>query len=385
MDKEREVLTRSKELLKSLIKIPSINPYQPGGNGEKEIAQFIYDELKSNGIKVEFQEVEEDRKNVIAFLEGKKKGLVLILNGHMDTVGVQNMQIDPFSAQEDQMGNVYGRGASDMKGGLASIIAAIESVADVQDKINGKVIFSAVVDEENLGKGTAKFAEKYSGDGAVVAEPTELKVGIAHKGIVRFRVRAKGRAAHGSVPELGVDAIRMMCHFINAMYSYKFNKSHPLLGPPKIHTSMIEGGSEWSTVPDSCVLSGERRILPGESWETVKAELNEIIANLKSSGVNFEGEVELVNEFPPLETDPKQYIVKKLSEAIKKIVSSEPAHVGLTYWSDGATLSRKGIPTVIFGPGSISVAHAPVEYVKAEEVAEAAMIFRELILSWGVE
>ncbi|MGC8593732.1 MAG: M20 family metallopeptidase [Nitrososphaeria archaeon] len=383
MNEKDLVSARSKELLKSLIKIPSINPFKPGGKGEKEIVQFIYEELKSHEIKVELQEVEEGRSNVIATLEGKEKGPVLILNGHIDTVGVENMQIEPFAAYEDQSGNVYGRGASDMKGGVAAMMAAVESVAEVQDKIKGKILFSAVVDEEYLGKGTAKFAEKYSGNAAVVAEPTELKLGIAHKGMVWFRVMAKGRAAHGSVPELGVDAIRMMCHFINAMYSYSFKRSHPLLGSPRIHASMIEGGSEWSKVPDTCVLSAERRILPGESWESVRDELNEIITGLRNSGINFEGSIELVNEFPPLETDPKQYIVTKLSEAVKEAKGIEPQLVGLTYWTDGATLAKKGIPTVIFGPGSISVAHAPVEYVNAEEVAFAAMAFRQLILSWG--
>ncbi len=164
--------------MKSLVKIPNVNPFKSGGTGEKEITQFIYEELKSRCIKAELQEVEDGRSNVIAFFEGKEKGPVLILNEHVDTVGIENMQIEPFAAYEDRSGNIYGRGVSDMKGGVAAMMVAVESVAENQDRIKGKIIFSAVVDEEYMGKSTIKFAEKYTGDVAVVAEPTELKLGI---------------------------------------------------------------------------------------------------------------------------------------------------------------------------------------------------------------
>ncbi|MGC8568881.1 MAG: M20 family metallopeptidase [Nitrososphaeria archaeon] len=383
MSEERFLERKSIEILRSLIRIPSVNPHKPGGRGEKEISEFIYDELRSNGIRVELQQVENGRNNVVAFIGGRMNGPVLILNGHMDTVGVENMQIDPFSAYEDGEGRIYGRGASDMKGGLAAIIAAAESVVDQEDRIKGRVIISAVVDEEYLGMGTAKFAEKYRGDAAVVAEPTELKIGVAHKGMVWFRVRTRGKAAHGSVPELGVDAIRMMCSFINVMYSYKFSSFHPLLGSPKIHTSMIEGGSEWSKVPDTCVLSAERRILPGESWETVRRELEEMALMASSGGIQFSGDFELVHEFPPLEIDKSHYVVRKLKEATETVLGSSQDLVGLPYWTDGATLSRHGTPSTVFGPGSINVAHAPVEYVSSEEVVKASRVLRNLILSWG--
>ncbi len=378
------LFNRLKRILISLIEIPSVNPFEKEGIGESKISEFIYEDLKSHNLQVEFQEVEENRKNVIATLKGKNPGPTLILNGHMDTVGVENMEIDPFKGEEDAKGNIFGRGAADMKGGLASMIVALETVADIVDpsKISGSVIFSAVVDEEYMGKGTKKFVEKYHGSGALVGEPTDLKIGIAHKGIIHYYITTHGKAVHGSVPELGVDAIKMMCSFVNALYSHRFTLEHPILGKPKLHASMISGGTEWSKVPDTCTLAVERRTLPGETWETVKEEINELICKASDFDKTFNASIYLHSEFPPMETDPQSLIVKDLSAAYKRLTSAETQLIGLPYWTDGATLSSKGIPTLIFGPGDISVAHSKLEYVSFNQVLLATNIYIDFILKW---
>ncbi len=372
---------RLKRTLKDLIRIPSVNPFDGNGNGEKEIAEHIYQELSAHGLKVSYQRVAGERKNVIGVLEGGP-GPTLILNGHMDTVGVENMTIDPFKANEDAKGNIYGRGAADMKGGLAAMIEALESISGDQVKLNGRVVLAAVVDEEHRGLGTLKLVESYRGDGGVVGEPTELRVGIAHKGVVRFTVTVFGRAAHGSVPELGVDAIAMSCCLLSELLAAKPERTHPLLGKAVLHTSTIAGGSEWSKVPDRCVIGLERRTLPGENWETVRAEAEEAVARARNKCPNLRAELGLVFEYPPLETDKTSQIARAASAALGAVTGSQAEPVGLPYWTDGATMSRAGTPSVVVGPGSISQAHSEAEYVPFQQVELAAKLYRSLVLGF---
>ena len=264
------------KLLGQLVKINSVNPFEGKKGGEAEVAEFIREKLSSYGLATRLQKVKSDRSNAIGILKGSGGGRSLMLNGHIDTVGVESMTIDPFGAEIDSVGRLHGRGASDMKGSVASMMAALKELADSGARLKGDVIFTGVIDEEYLSTGTSEVIKEYRSDAAIVGEPTSLNVGLAHRGYVWAEVEVKGKASHGSVPEKGVDAIVEMGRLISQIPAlqegYK-RLNHPLLGNPKIHASMIEGGTEWAVVPESCRLRIERRTLPGEKGDVLVREL----------------------------------------------------------------------------------------------------------------
>jgi len=375
-------LGRVTEILKMLVSTPSINPYDGPGEGERAVADKIEKLLREAGFDVREQEVINGRYNVIGILGGSKKGRRLLFNGHMDTVDVKGMTENPFSATIDEQGFLHGRGSVDMKGGLAAMLATAESLAR-ETELNGELIVAAVVDEEYLGRGTQELVKQISATGGIVGEPTALKVGIAHKGFAWYTVNIKGKAAHGSSPENGIDAIAEACKFINEIYSIKFKNEHPLLGKPVIHTSMINGGSEWSTIPGSCTVWVERRTLPGETDADVLNEALEIVQKIKRTDERFNAEIKLWKFFPPMEISRNDEIVKMLVNSLDGFVELEI--VGLPYWTDAATMNAAGIPTVVFGPGNISFAHSDAEKVNINEVHTASLIYYNLAKKYLIE
>jgi acetylornithine deacetylase len=358
------------ELLPDLVRIDSINPdLIEGAAGEEEIARFVAGWLEDAGLEVEVEEVAPGRFNTVGIARGSGGGRTLLLNAHLDTVGVAGME-RPFEPAVEN-GRLHGRGSYDMKAGLAAIMLAGAEAA--RAGLRGDVIVTAVCDEEVASIGTARVAERYRADAAIVSEPTEMRLALAHKGFVGFEVETKGRAAHGSRPDLGVDAIAHMGHVLVGIEEFdrrlRAEPTHPLLGSGSLHASVIEGGQEFSSYPERCLLKGERRTIPGESREHVEGELRQLLGEI-------EGEIRVVVARQPFETPADAEIAELVSRH-----AGSPEIVGVPFWADSALLSSAGIPTVVFGPAGEG-AHAVEEWVdlaSAERCAEIyAAVAREL-------
>jgi acetylornithine deacetylase len=358
------------ELLADLVRIDSINPdLIEGAAGEEEIARFVAGWLEDAGLEVEVEEVTPGRFNTVGIARGSGGGRALLLNAHLDTVGVAGMDRPFEPAVED--GRLHGRGSYDMKAGLAAIMLAGADAA--RAALRGDVIVTAVCDEEVASIGTARVAERYRADAAIVSEPTEMRLALAHKGFVGFEVETKGRAAHGSRPDLGVDAIAHMGHVLVGIEELdrrlREEPTHPLLGSGSLHASVIEGGQEFSSYPERCLLKGERRTIPGETREHVEGELRQLLGEI-------EGEIRVVVARQPFETPADAEIAELVSRH-----AGSPEIVGVPFWADSALLSSAGIPTVVFGPAGEG-AHAVEEWVdlaSAERCAEIyAAVAREL-------
>jgi acetylornithine deacetylase len=367
------------DVLKELVATNSVNPAVGKGPGELALSTLLLDRLGSIGLlDVRRQNVAEGRWNVVATLKGSGGGRSLMLNGHMDTVGVEGMTIKPFNPFV-RRGLLHGRGACDMKGAIAAMIGAAKSLADSKPTLRGDVIFTFVVDEEHLSIGMEKLVEEYRADAAIVGEPTDMAIAVAHKGFVWIEIDIKGKAAHGSVPEKGVDAIAHAASVvsgINELQGRFRSRAHPLLGTPKIHSSTIEGGTHWSIVPDRCVLRLERRTIPGETASSAMKEVQQILRRVKQENPKLDAKARKIFERPPLETASTEPIVRELREIVLEVTKKKAKIVGVPYWTDGALLTSSGsIPTCLFGPGDIGVAHSPDEYVRVGDVLRAGEVY----------
>ena len=283
-------------VLQDLIRIPSVNPdLVSGAEGETQIAGYIADKLRGWGLAVQVQETAERRPNVIATLKGSGGGRTLLFNGHMDTVGVEGMA-EPYSGKVRD-GRVYGRGAIDMKGSLAATMAATKGLIDGGPTLRGNVIFTYVTDEEYASVGTTAIADDIRQgrlprpDGAVNTEATGLRVGVGHKGFVWLEVVTEGKAAHGSRPDLGVDAIthmgKVLVELGRLQERLTTGDRHPLLGVGSVHASLVDGGREMSSYPDHCTLKLERRTVPPETADGVADELKQIVFRLSTEDPTF--------------------------------------------------------------------------------------------------
>lgn len=365
------------QLLSDLVAINSINPdLVPGAPGEGEIARYIASWLERAGVQVELDESVPHRPSVLGIARGTGDGKTLLLNGHMDTVGVAGMTNPHTPCVEN--GRLYGRGAYDMKCGVVACMMAIAAAR--KRSLRGSVIFTAVVDEEYAGLGTMGVAWKYPADGAVVAESTHLQLIPSHKGFVWLDIETQGVAAHGSRPDLGVDAIAKMGRVLSEIEHLDRNLRsrlpHKLLGTASLHASLIRGGQELSSYPEHCVVSVERRTLPGEAVETVEAEIQEIIERVAQTDPAFKGVVRRRLVRTPLETPPDEEIVGAVREAATRVLGRAPEISGVPYWTDAATLAAAGIPAILFGPTGEG-AHAIEEWVDLESVEHCAEIYLE--------
>ena len=364
-------------LLSDLVSINSINPdLVPGSPGEGEIASYIADWLQRAGLEVEMIESISGRPNVVGIARGTGGGKTLLLNGHVDTVGVAGMKDGHRPRIERETGRLYGRGAYDMKGGVAACLLAIAEAK--KQTLRGDVIFTGVIDEEYASLGTFDLAKRFHADGAIVAEFTELQLILAHRGFVWLEIETIGKAAHGSRPDLGVDAIVKMGNVLTKIEQFdktlRSNPSHPLLGSGSLHASLIQGGQELSSYPERCLLSVERRTLPGETAEAVEAELLEIVQILRAADTSFEAVVRRGIDRAPLETREDADIVQALQTASINQLSRPLPIAGVPFWTDAAVLSAAGIPSVLFGPSG-SGAHAVEEWVDLASVKTCAEIY----------
>lgn len=347
------------ELTARLVEFDSVNPaLVRGGGGERMAALFVADWCVARGFEVEI--VGRERTSVIARRRGSGGGRSLLLNGHLDTVGVAGMEA-PFDPRIED-GRLYGRGAYDMKGALAALMHA----AAAAPAVRGDIVLTAVADEELASEGTEAVLRRVTADAALVAEPTDLRVAVAHRGFVGFEIETAGVAAHGSRPDLGVDAIARMGPILVALEQLdrrlQHGLRHPLAGTGSVHASLIEGGQELSSFPARCVLAGERRTIPGETVELVEQELR---------GLAGEAAFRTIAAREPYEAPADHPFVDLV---VRAAGGQQP--VGAPFWTDAALIAAAGIPTILYGPAG-GGAHAAEEWVELASLAR----LRDVVLA----
>jgi acetylornithine deacetylase len=368
----------ARALTRALVEIDSRNPsLAAGAPGEAPCAAFLHGVLDAWGFRTELRDAVPGRPNVIARVGDTRGGRSLMFNGHLDVVGIEGMVHSPFGAAERD-GRLYGRGAADMKGGIGAMCAAAYLAA--RDGVAGEIVIAAVADEEYESLGTRALVEQgVRADACIVTEPTHLRACIAHRGFVWAQLQTQGRAAHGSRPDLGVDAIVGMAPVlagIPALQRRLEARPHPLLGAASLHASLIAGGQELSSYPERCVLDVERRTLPGESAQDVERELQELLALAGEADPRLDTGLRMGLVREPFEVDPSADIVRTVRAAAARTLGAEPEIVGHSAWMDAAFLSAAGMPTVVFGPTGEG-AHAIEEHVELESVEQVAEIVIE--------
>lgn len=371
------------ETTRTLVRIPSVNPrLEDGGAGEEEVAKLAAGWLESWGYRTALEEVAPGRFNVVARRSATDgsgaPGACLLLNGHLDTVGVSEMDA-PFSGALRQ-GRVWGRGAADMKSGVACILSVAEELAREED-VPGELVVALTADEEHASLGMQAVVESgLRADAAVVCEPTSLAVMPAHKGFLWIEAVIEGRAAHGSRPEEGVDAIARTGRLLVALEEedrrLRRHTNHPLLGPASLHAGTIRGGSAPSVYPARCDLVVERRTLPGESREDVMSEMAAVLASARQRCPDLQARMEAGLYRAGTEVPVGSPVVEGLRRACVR--HGLPGEVkGMSAWVDACFLNQAGIPAVCFGPGSIAQAHTNDEWVDASEIRTCARVLAD--------
>jgi acetylornithine deacetylase len=358
------------QLTSRLVAIDSVNPaLVPGGAGETKIARFVSEWARGAGLEADVVEGAPGRPSVIVRAPGTGGGPTLLLCGHTDTVNVEGMT-DPHTPRVDG-DRLYGRGAYDMKAGLAAALIACREAA--AGGLAGDVVVAAVADEEHASLGVQEVLRSVRADAAIVTEPTELAVVVAHKGFVWAEIEVKGRAAHGSRPHLGVDAIVKAGPILTELGSLDVElgeRTHPLLGRGSVHASVIGGGVEMSSYPARCTIGIERRTLPGVSVADVEAELESLLERCRLADPELAVERRTLLAREPFEVAPRAEIVSEVSAAAA-LNGVSPAIEGASYWADSGFISAAGIPTVLFGPSGAG-AHETEEWVSISDTETVA-------------
>ncbi len=372
------------DTLADLVRVNSVNPAYGDGGSEANLAPLVRQFFAQRGIETFDQEVFPGRHNVIARLPGKSSRK-LVLEAHMDTVSIKGMSIPPFEpAIRD--GRLYGRGSVDDKAGLAAMMHAMASLKEQDITPECEVWLAAVVDEEFSFRGVVKLCEGLQAEAAIVAEPTELRAVIASKGVLRWRIITRGKAAHSSKPHLGNNAINHMSRLVLALEQENQRlaaRTHPLLGPATINVGVITGGVQVNLVPDQCAIEIDRRLLPGESANDVLQHYQQLLDTLKAQHPSFDA----IMEDPPLLVDealdtPADAGVVRVAQQVLAGLSLNPEPMGVPFGSDASKLARAGVPTIVFGPGSIDQAHAADEYVEIAAVQTAERFYLDFIQAW---
>lgn len=356
-------------LLRDLVAIDSVNPaLSPGGGGEAAIAEHVAGVMRRAGLDVAVTEAAPGRPNVVGVLEGRAPGRALMLCGHLDTVGVDGMR-EPFTPVV-RGGRLYGRGAQDMKSGVAAMIDAAARLAVGGGLPSGRLVVAAVADEEHASLGADALVRGHAADGAVVTEPTDLRMATCHKGFEWVEVETRGRAAHGSRPADGRDAIlrmgRVLARLEAVAARLAAGPSHPRLGPASLHASTVSGGRELSVYPDRCRLSFERRTLVGEPPDVGLAEAQGILDALAREDGEFEGSARPIFTRPAHELPVEHPLCRALAGVLaRRGEAADP--VGMSFWTDAAVLTAAGTPAVLFGPRGAGL-HSREEYVEIDSV-----------------
>lgn len=372
-------MDKALQLLKDLIAIDSVNPSLVlGAAGEEAIARTLTTAMQGMGLTVRTQIVAPGRPNVVAELEGRAPGRSLMFCGHTDTVGVAGMAA-PF-VPEERDGRIYGRGSQDMKSGVAAMVDAARVIIESGGLAAGKLIIACVVDEEHASIGADALVTKWRADAAVVTEPTDLQVAIAHKGFEWVEIETEGRAAHGSRPREGRDAIRLMGRVLTGLEAIdrdlQSRPAHALLGTASLHASLIEGGRELSSYPDRCHLQMERRTVPGEAPGAAGREVGELLARLRADDPDFKATSREMFARSP-------YEIAATHDLPAAMLRAAPASraIGMSFWTDAAVLGDAGIPSILYGPTGAGL-HSIEEWVNAQSVLTCRDALVALARDW---
>ena len=366
-------------ILTDLIAINSVNPdLSKEGQGEHEIAQYIHTYFKGLNIPSKIHTIKDDRSNTTSLLEGKDPKRILLMNGHLDTVGIEGMN-DPFTLRKEG-DRLYGRGTYDMLAGCSVQMGLAKYFSENDCPIS--LAFTFVADEENLSLGMEHLVKNYLPKLptkpflGIFMEPTEEAIGISHKGYVWYELKIYGLAAHGSRPEQGINAIFPLSRALNELEKINLELSkenpHPYLGVPTLHPGIIQGGSAQSVIAAEAILNWERRTLPGEPKEKLELELDRVIKAVENApGKHTVSGVEIFSR-PPNEVDDDE-LIEKLCEA-----TGEQRYNGMSYWADSALASQVGIPSILFGPAGHG-AHAIDEWVSESSLVNCYEVMKLFI------
>ena len=373
------------ETLKKMVGINSVNPsLTPEGKGEAELGAYVAEELEKLGLETTFHEIEPTRANTVGVLKGSGDGRSLLLNAHMDTVGVEGMTIDPFGAQIKE-GRLYGRGSQDMKASLAAMMAVAKAFVDAGITLGGDLLITGVADEEFASIGTEALIEQFSADAVIVTEPTEMQICRAHRGFIWYDVETAGRAAHGSRYAEGIDANMRMGRFLGELDRLEQDllkrDGHALTGPPSLHAARLRGGKEVSIYAASCLLQLERRTTPGETVEQATAELQAIIDKLAAQDETFRATVRPTFERAPFVVSAEAAIVQILDRALENRLGKSSSHSGQTFWTDAALFADAGMETVLLGPIGYGL-HSAKEWVDIQSTIDLAYVLADTALAY---
>ncbi len=376
-------------LTRALTRIDSRNPsLAPDAPGEAAIAAALANLLTDWGFSVELFESAPGRPNLIARV-GPSDEPAMVFMGHLDTVGVEGMTHDPFAA-DMRSGRIYGRGSADMKSGVAAMcVAALRAHESHGDIAGRQIVIAAVADEEYESLGTRALIESgFRADCAIITEPTRLAICPAHRGFVWMEIEFTGRAAHGSRYDIGVDAIRhagLVLAELDELEAVALReRTHPLLGRASLHASTISGGVGISTYPDRCVLTVERRTIPGETETAILAEMEAACERVGERRPELSVTVRLIGAQLPSDVSADAPVVKALERALEAESLPTPIE-GLSAWTDAALFNAAGISTICFGPGDIALAHAAEEFVPVDEIIRATDVLARVASNWMTE
>ena len=351
--------------------------------GELAAADVISDELGRSGIASAIDSWDGNRANIIAQIKSAGRRGALLFACHLDVVGPgeASWRNPPFVGVESE-GKIYGRGSADMKGGIAAIVTAIEQIVESGVRLQGDIILFGAAGEETDSCGAKRFVRNWGGmarlAGVVIPEPTDFEIVTAHRGLLWLKVTTKGKAAHGSTPQSGVNAIASMRMVLDALENYKIRvEPHKLLGGCSMSINTIAGGKAINVVPDKCSIGVDIRTVPGQNYQDIIDDFQEMFVKLKQGNSQFEAEVSVVRDVKALETDSNCDFVKDFCSAVG--ISGTKA-VGFT--TDGPHFASLGVPVVIFGPGKPEVCHKPDEYIDISDVEKAVEYYKNIILKF---
>jgi len=379
---EKDVLSLAKEMIK-------INSENPPGN-EKALADYMVEVFNGIGLKALQLDFLPNRPNVVALYGSRDQGRSLIFDGHLDTVPCGDLSLWSINPLEGAIrnGQLYGRGATDMKSSIAAFTCALKAIVDSGIKLKGQVTIVLTSDEEISGLGTKSVLEKgYRADAAIVGEPSNLEVNTAHKGVARWRLTTFGKAAHASAPQEGVNAIYKMAKAVIKLeeIAEKYlqqERTHPILGRPTLNVGIIRGGIKDNIVPDSCEITIDRRLLPGETWHEVEKEFRGELEKLSREDPNFKYELKLYHAHNAAETPSTHPFVKLAKNAVKDVLGRESTVEGFVATTEMSHLVEAGIPSIILGCGDLKVAHTINEYVPVQQIIDATKIYTLIILRY---
>ena len=366
----------------NMVKIPSYSLLE---NSESEMATYIHETLSAEGITTQLKEVEPGRFNVTGTLKGSGNGRSLMLCGHMDTVPAYGME-DPFSGRVED-GKLYGRGSCDMKGPLAAMLAAFIGIKRSGITLKGDLIFAGIIDEEQTGKGVEYLAKNGPFvDGAVIGEPTDMRLALGHKGLEWLKIDVIGKKVHGGNMDKGINAIAMASRLIARIYGQYTpllkRRKHPVLGHPTINIGKIKGGDQPSTVPGICTLEVDRRWIPEENLDQVYAELSAIITKLQQQDPKFNAEIKsffsTVDLLPhkPFYTEESDPLVQSANNALRQLRSQKRKPTVFPAWSDAGVLAAyTQAKCIIMGPGDLTLAHTSEEFIEIKSLEQAAIFY----------